>query len=459
MSAFHKIWIYLFIISCFTSISAKSQIIDEKIHFLNSCEEALKARLWLIQQAQKEILISYYIFQDDDIGIFFLNEIIKIKQKKPELKINIIQDAFNNGLSKNIKYYLEQSGIQFKEFHPLPKIFLPTSLINTDNFLIAMKNFNYRMHDKLLIVDGEYIITGGRNMDEGYFGLSSPNFYDKEILFHSHIAGKLTAEYFNWLWSSSNVSNFSSTIDYSKYKDYAKTLHSFHNIENHLNEIHNFDFLNNQNFGFVPRWIKVETIELLHSYSEDKKTFDPQVLTQNFLNLILSAEHEIIIESPYLLLTENFLETIALCRSKNISVIFITNSYCTNDLMHVAGAYDVRKSQLLKLGAEIYEYTGPGYLHAKCFMIDRKIALLGSYNLDPRSANINTETVFSFTGEQAMDTVMYLFEKDLKLCNKLSLVDGDIEGVYMNCNRSFWDKFLYVFIQSLSQIKWVYDLL
>jgi putative cardiolipin synthase len=70
----------------------------------------------------------------------------------------------------------------------------------------------------------------------------------------------------------------------------------------------------------------------------------------------------------------------------------ITNSISSNDSMLVQLGYETAKKKLLRLGVELWEYKGPDCLHAKSAVLDDRLALIGSFNIDPRSQHLNTET-------------------------------------------------------------------
>ena len=111
------------------------------------------------------------------------------------------------------------------------------------------------------------------------------------------------------------------------------------------------------------------------------------------------------------------------------------------------------------MGIEIYEYTGPGYLHSKCTVIDGKKGIVGSLNLDPRSISTNTETLVVFEGEEAVQHLMELLKNDMQKSSKIEWTKNKIEGQCLKCDRGFFDTILYILFLSLANWKWVYNLL
>jgi putative cardiolipin synthase len=132
-------------------------------------------------------------------------------------------------------------------------------------------------------------------------------------------------------------------------------------------------------------------------------------------DILAAAKHELILVSPYFVPGESgarWLEEIA---RRGVKVRVLTNSYRTNDVTVVHAGYAVWRSRLLKAGIELYELKPDAYqrrlesskdgtvgrskaaLHAKTYVADRETIFVGSLNLDPRSARLNTEMGLALT--------------------------------------------------------------
>lgn len=83
--------------------------------------------------------------------------------------------------------------------------------------------------------------------------------------------------------------------------------------------------------------------------------------------------------------------------NKNVEIRIITNSIVSDDSLLAYAGYRAMKKDLIALGIELYEYRGPETAHAKVAVIDGKISVVGSFNLDPRSAEINREVGVAIT--------------------------------------------------------------
>ena len=100
------------------------------------------------------------------------------------------------------------------------------------------------------------------------------------------------------------------------------------------------------------------------------------------------------------------IEAISELQRKGINVTIITNSLAANNQSSVHGGYAPSRKPLLKSGVRIFEVRADAdvsgseivaasgakaTLHTKAFIVDRREMFIGSFNFDPRSANINTE--------------------------------------------------------------------
>ncbi|MEO7392716.1 MAG: phospholipase D-like domain-containing protein, partial [Ramlibacter sp.] len=129
-------------------------------------------------------------------------------------------------------------------------------------------------------------------------------------------------------------------------------------------------------------------------------------VTYNVFEALRKAQTELVVSSPYLVPGKAGMALISELRSRNVSVVMLTNSLGATDepVVHL-GYYDYREP-MLDLGVELYEIsssrvkrnmrknllgTSLSRLHAKLAVVDRKTIFVGSMNLDPRSATINTE--------------------------------------------------------------------
>jgi putative cardiolipin synthase len=150
-------------------------------------------------------------------------------------------------------------------------------------------------------------------------------------------------------------------------------------------------------------------------------------VTYNVFQELRKAQSEIVVTSPYLVPGKDGMALISELRSRQVHVVMMTNSLGATDepVVHL-GYYDYR-DPMLDLGVELYEIsssrikltmranlqgTSLGRLHAKLAVVDRKKIFVGSMNLDPRSATINTELGTVITSPQLAEEVLRVIDFD-----------------------------------------------
>src|SRR5439155_10114092 len=109
--------------------------------------------------------------------------------------------------------------------------------------------------------------------------------------------------------------------------------------------------------------------------------------------LIASAEKSIVIESPYLVPSKSLLDVLAAKAAAGVSVLIVTNALRSADGVLAQAAYLKYRRRVARVGIDIREFKGPDSLHAKSIVIDNRVVLVGSYNVDPRSQNLNNEVM------------------------------------------------------------------
>lgn len=157
--------------------------------------------------------------------------------------------------------------------------------------------------------------------------------------------------------------------------------------------------------------------------------------TETLAGLIAHAQHTLDIQSPYLIVTDEGLELLKAAVKRGVKIRILTNSLASNDNLSSFGGYQKVRKSLLDAGVHIFEFkpnakgrdsimTGalkekPGFkpifgLHAKSMVIDGKITAIGTFNMDPRSANLNTECATIITSEKIAAGVLKGMEEEFK---------------------------------------------
>ncbi len=119
---------------------------------------------------------------------------------------------------------------------------------------------------------------------------------------------------------------------------------------------------------------------------------EPRGISQQLLDLLGGARTSIVLETPYFVMSHNLKRVFAEATARGVRITILTNSLASTDETIVTAEFHNQKHWLLAHGIEIWELAGPHRLHAKTAVVDSRTAFIGSYNFDPRSESLNTET-------------------------------------------------------------------
>jgi putative cardiolipin synthase len=159
--------------------------------------------------------------------------------------------------------------------------------------------------------------------------------------------------------------------------------------------------------------------------------------TQALVSAIKNAKHSVLIQSPYLILPEGGIELLAELHKRGVTIRVSTNSLASTDNIAAFSGYFKQRPRLLKAGIELYEYkpypkiqmdlleryprlaeNNPVFaLHAKSMVIDGSKIFIGTFNLDPRSANLNTEVGILVDSVQLGQQLTDSIERDMQTEN------------------------------------------
>lgn len=378
----------------------------DEMRFLRADKDALQARVDIVQEAKKEILVEYYSVWNDNQAIGGMALLIDAAKKG--IKVKVILDSLSTTVPKKTFAALlalandgeVSKNLEIKEYNPLS---------------INLFKATHRDHAKMLIADGETLITGGRNIGDKYFGVNRRrNFSDLDLMAKGDVA-KLARENFLMTWNSPAVK----TLKLGKYsperltegscekfqnqeeceKSRAKARKNFDEETARILKVQNDVMTYNEGDLVVPYsgndWFKdayvIDDVKFMSHGAEDLVSKETAYLNEDLLKAVADAKEEVNIISPYLMPTPNLMKVFKDLRAKNVRIRIITNSMNSTDNLFAQAGYRELKPQLIAMGLEIFEYNGPDTIHAKTAVVDNRVVLIGTYNIDPRSAFINRE--------------------------------------------------------------------
>lgn len=407
------------------------------VNTLDKGEEALLARVHLIRSAKKSISVQTIIWVNDEVGRLIIYELIEAAKRG--IKVKLLIDHFASEKNIQIAAFLAtvNKNFEIKIYNPVSGMEVNPSFPNKiKSLFLSFNQFNQRMHNKLFIVDNVIGITGGRNYQNAYYDQAKGlNYKDRDVIIIGPVVQEMQAS-FQAFWHfkrSIKLNNLNDVKNYIKNNEVKiwGTKESF--------QLHGFfktiDKQASQS-QLISQLFLSQMIEVKNAYfiADDpgknrKKWFGKYIglgkITIELAKLVSEAQDSIYIQTPYLVLSGPAVDLFKKIRKEYpyMDIRISTNSLAATDSWYVyALSYKQKKTYLVDLKFIIYEMKPnpdditslmPTYqklldrpyapseienqeepyfcLHAKSMVIDDETAFIGSYNLDPRSENLNTE--------------------------------------------------------------------
>jgi cardiolipin synthase C len=351
------------------------------VRMLDDPRDAAQARVDLIQQAGSEIDAIYFLARNDRVTLAVL-ALLRDARRRGVGMVRLIVDANFQHIPRGVVALLRDEGVQVRAYHPLT-LRHPTWIFR-------------RMHEKIVVTDGARYITGGRNLGEAYFGLAQHNFIDRDI----YVDGESAAEaqrHFNELWSSDDVVDLDARVSNT--------------------ELQRADRLLDESTVALARagFVRLEaTCDWSDGQAEAAAVFLHDDVGAHLEAMIDAAKSSVVIESPYFVPSRPLIDLLEKKRAGGVRVQIVTNSLRSTDGVLPYAGYVKYRRRLVKHGVDVREFKGPDTLHAKTLVIDGRTALVGSYNIDPRSHNLNAEVMCVVHDETIAHRVLASIDQHLK---------------------------------------------
>jgi phosphatidylserine/phosphatidylglycerophosphate/cardiolipin synthase-like enzyme len=366
----------------------------DMVRILEDGGEAAQVRVDLIQQARREINALYFLARNDRVTMTALALLRDAQRSGVESRLLV--DANFHHIPKAVLAHLRDEGVQIREFHPLTPRH-PTWTWR-------------RMHEKLVVVDGERYVTGGRNLAESYFGLASKkNYVDRDVFVEGASAADADL-HFDALWESKHVRELRTRVS-DREKRRAEAM-----LDAVLASLRCGD-------GFVKLETGRDWAEGAHHADSVRFLHDPlgkgPRVGSHLNEIFRNAESSIVIESPYLVPGRELRRILQQKRAEGVHVQIVTNSLRSTDgLLPFAGYLKYRRG-LVRAGIDVREYKGPDTLHAKSAVVDGRIVLVGSYNIDSRSQNLDLEAMCVAEDEELAQELLSAMQKHVENAAKV----------------------------------------
>ncbi|MGI9274167.1 MAG: phospholipase D-like domain-containing protein [Endozoicomonas sp.] len=384
--------------------------------------DAMVARLALIDAAQKSIDVQYYLFHGDMTGSLFLQRLVMAADRGVRVRL-LVDDLSAASNDKTIAVANSHPNIKIRLFNPVvSRGFLRPLRMVTD-----FSRINRRMHNKSFIVDNQIAIIGGRNIGDEYYRASAVEFADLDMLQIGASVPELS-DVFDDYWNFEMSFPAEVIVSPGKVKDddllrlrgkLQKNLESAE-AQRYLQRLRSAPVVQELKSGGVPWFWGPATV---YADRPDKILLNPKATEDHLMSQLLpwfdQARKELVILTPYFVPGKEGMKFLQTLLDRGVSVTVFTNSLASTDVSIVHAGYSRYRKELLRSGIKLVEMkphmkerkkslsgSSQASLHAKTYIVDRRMLFVGSLNLDPRSIVLNTEVGVVYHSQELVQSLM-----------------------------------------------------
>ncbi|WP_051361646.1 phospholipase D family protein [Burkholderia sp. WSM2230] len=401
---------------------------------LSSGTDALQMRIALARAATKTLDMQYYIANEDTTGKLLLGAALYAADHGVRVRM-LVDDLNFKDIDRLMAGLNSHQNIEIRVFNPFGSAHEGV-FERTTNLFTQIGHFTRRMHNKAMIADNQLAIVGGRNLGDEYFSASEVlQFRDIDVLAAGPITADVSASFDDY-WNSSLAYPLRAL---NKQKFAPQELDQTRDdLRHHWRT--NADPYNAKPLNATPLAAQIAGRQLGLTWAQAEFEADQPEKIENpspdyvsppmkrLGELMKDAHKDFLIVSPYFVPHDAGVKALGELTHRGVRVAILTNSLAATDAVAVQAGYSPFRVPLLRQGVELYEFrprqeTPPaGFagsrsrasLHAKTYVIDRRILVIGSMNLDPRSAHLNTELALVIHSPQLASQVADGFERAIR---------------------------------------------
>ncbi len=386
-----------------------------RFDILPGSREAYEARLAVVEAARYSLDFQYFIWKDDSIGTLFAERLLAAADRgvKVRLLLDVAVGAQNELRSA---YLAAHPNIDIAYFNPMTSM----SGIFAGNpipVIGEIDRMQSRMHNKVIVADNTWLIGGGRNLADEYFGVSRKhNVRDLDFIATGSVVAA-SKKSFDLYWTSP-ITQHGDRTKLSK-KDHAHLKEMRQRLSSKTRRLareNRFPFPLTMSPAQAATHLQTISAGLITAPYEFVADPPERMLRQGRVaspvwgmmeNAIALSRKKVLVHAAYLIPQQDKLELFQETTGRGVSLTFLTNSLASVDGMPAMTGIAGRRGDVIDSGATLAEMKGnaasrKGYIHrkrltpmgmhSKGMVVDERYSFIGSYNMDPRSQFINTET-------------------------------------------------------------------
>ena len=409
------------------------------------------ARMQMINAAERTLDLQYFIFRGDDTGKLLTDAVLRAADRGVRVRV-LVDDGETETGDEQLVALVAHASIEIRIFNPF--VYRGHSkLLRAAEFAFNSGRLDYRMHNKLMLVDNALALMGGRNIGDQYFQIDPESqFADDDVFSVGPVAQQLSAT-FDEFWnnglsipaeallppvernSRATLNEHRQALDENRRQakdegiDYATRVAAGEPLQGMLS-------------GRLPLvWARARVVY----DSPDKKkvvngTMIGKLMNRAVADTAMAVQTELLMITPYLIPGQEGMRLFEDLRKRNVRTRILTTSLEASTVLPAQSGYMHYRVPLLEAGVELYEIRsllgnarGSGQttamsrygnysLHAKLFVFDRQRVFIGSMNFDQRSMHLNTEIGLIIESPVLAEQLAARFEAMVQPANSYALV-------------------------------------
>ena len=443
---------------------------DSGVRLLADPSEALQSRLHLAALATATLDIQYYLWQGDSSGLALTHEVLQAADRGVRVRI-LLDDIYHSGRDTAYQTLDAHPNVEVRLFNPMGN----RGAAKQVNYALRKSTFNYRMHNKIFLVDGAVAVLGGRNIGDEYFGRdASFNFQDMDAIALGDVAADAGGA-FDLFWNAELAIPVAAL---NGNPEQMPTIAQTSELAAARAQIRPADEREQDPAEAAQVWLDALSGELLWTDARvivDRPDRGSEHPDSAFMALAqdpsVRPSESVVIQTAYLIPNGPTMGNLETLGAEGVSMRVLTNSAQSNNHNSVHAFYVPYRKRLIEAGIDLYEVQGTGSLagyldrvgedahaglHTKAMVVDERIAVIGSYNMDPRSRVWNSEIALivdhpSFAAE-VLEEMARDFTPDAAWRLSLDSADkliwsGEVDGEQVELSKdpgtTWWNRFVW----------------
>jgi putative cardiolipin synthase len=415
--------------------------------------QALATRVLLARQAQRGLDIQVYIWRPDASGRLLMQELWQAAARGVRVRL-LLDDNGSDGMDEWLQALDAHPAIEVRLFNPFGQ-----RRFKALGYLTEFGRLNRRMHNKSFTADGLATVVGGRNVADVYYGVDAATvFADMDVLAYGPAAQE-TARHFDAFWNNERAYPLAGLLEPAEPAVLERLRLELIDpsgapeVAALRARLQRTPWLAAAAGSAPPlQWAPVQVL----SDTPDKPVRRPTAeepgarITEPILAWLALTQRTLDLVSPYFVPGDAGVQGLANLARRGVKVRIVTNSLAATDVMAVHAGYARHRRALLAAGVELRELksrpaaagaaeappwrtrlgsSSAASLHGKVFLADGERLFVGSFNLDPRSADLNTEMGLAIASPELHRALATGIDRDvLAATYRLSLAaDGRLQ--------------------------------